>query len=124
MKGMVYIDPDGIAEDSDLKKWVGLCEKFVESLPPKGPKKAKNNHERIAQKNITNAFSGVVGAGAVCIPSVYIYPHPLIPSLLTHKRPAHILVSQKSKALSLPLPPVFKGIYDHFNLSVFFIFHK
>jgi len=44
MKGMVYIDSDGFAEDSDLRKWLGLCEKFVESLPPKGPKKAKSNH--------------------------------------------------------------------------------
>ena len=39
MKGMIYIDPEGIAEDSDLEKWVGMCEKFVASLPPKKPKK-------------------------------------------------------------------------------------
>ena len=39
MKGMIYIDPEGIAEDSDLEKWVEMCEKFVTSLPPKKPKK-------------------------------------------------------------------------------------
>lgn len=41
MKGFVYIDPEGIAEDSDLEKWVGMCEKFVASLPPKESKKVK-----------------------------------------------------------------------------------
>jgi len=35
MKGLVYIDPEGIAEDSDLEKWLGICEKFVGALPPK-----------------------------------------------------------------------------------------
>jgi len=41
MKGFVYIDPEGIAEDSDLEMWVGMCEKFVVSLPPKESKKVK-----------------------------------------------------------------------------------
>jgi hypothetical protein len=35
IKGMVYIEPEGISEDSDLEKWIGMCEKFVASLPPK-----------------------------------------------------------------------------------------
>ncbi|MFC1532756.1 TfoX/Sxy family protein [Thermodesulfobacteriota bacterium] len=38
MKGMVYVAPEGIAEDSDLRKWLRICERFVESLPPKKPK--------------------------------------------------------------------------------------
>ena len=28
MKGLIYINPEGITEDSDLEKWVGICEKF------------------------------------------------------------------------------------------------
>ncbi|HBL29825.1 MAG TPA: RNA methyltransferase [Acidobacteria bacterium] len=35
MKGMVFVDPPGLADDADLEAWVGLCETFVASLPPK-----------------------------------------------------------------------------------------
>ena len=35
MRGMVYVSPEGIAEDSDLKKWIEICEKFINSLPAK-----------------------------------------------------------------------------------------
>jgi len=35
MKGLVYVDPAGIADDADLEAWVALCEAFVGSLPPK-----------------------------------------------------------------------------------------
>lgn len=35
LKGMVYVAPQGIAGDSDLKKWIQVCEKFIRSLPPK-----------------------------------------------------------------------------------------
>ncbi len=35
LKGFVYVTPDGIATDSDLKDWITSCTKFVESLPPK-----------------------------------------------------------------------------------------
>lgn len=35
MKGMIYVEPDGIAEDEDLEKWVNTCLTFVNSLPPK-----------------------------------------------------------------------------------------
>lgn len=38
MKGMVYVDPAGIASEADLAHWVGLCTGFVVSLPPKKPK--------------------------------------------------------------------------------------
>lgn len=41
MKGLIYIEPEGIAEDSDLKKWLDRCEDFVFSLPPKKPKSKK-----------------------------------------------------------------------------------
>lgn len=39
MKGMVYVYPEGIGDDSELESWVGICELFVNSLPPKKPKK-------------------------------------------------------------------------------------
>ena len=35
MKGLVYVSPEGIVSDKDLKYWIQLCEQFVESLPPK-----------------------------------------------------------------------------------------
>lgn len=41
MKGMIYVDPLGISEDSDLKEWLAWCVGFVETLPPKTPEKKK-----------------------------------------------------------------------------------
>ncbi|KAA3661428.1 MAG: RNA methyltransferase [Chloroflexi bacterium] len=41
MKGYVYVAPEGIESDDDLAYWVNLCAEFVESLPPKKPKKKK-----------------------------------------------------------------------------------
>lgn len=35
MKGFVYVDPDGFAEDDALREWVSLCENFSGSLPAK-----------------------------------------------------------------------------------------
>jgi TfoX/Sxy family transcriptional regulator of competence genes len=35
LKGFVYVDPDGFAEDADLWDWIALCETFTSSLPPK-----------------------------------------------------------------------------------------
>jgi len=35
MKGSVYVDPAGIESDADLSKWIGLCLRFNEPLPPK-----------------------------------------------------------------------------------------
>lgn len=35
MKGMIFVDPDGIQSDSDLAEWIVVCTEFVESLPPK-----------------------------------------------------------------------------------------
>ena len=35
MKGFVYVDSAGFAEDDQLHDWVALCEKFTGSLPPK-----------------------------------------------------------------------------------------
>ena len=35
MRGYVFIDPNGFAEDTDLTRWVDLCVAFVSSLPPK-----------------------------------------------------------------------------------------
>lgn len=41
MKGMVYVDPEGIAEDSELEHWLDICVQFATSLPPKKPKMSK-----------------------------------------------------------------------------------
>jgi TfoX N-terminal domain len=35
LKGFVYVDPPGFAEDSQLAGWIALCEAFTGSLPPK-----------------------------------------------------------------------------------------
>jgi TfoX/Sxy family transcriptional regulator of competence genes len=35
MKGFVYVQPEGIAEDSELSSWVDKCIGFVLSLPKK-----------------------------------------------------------------------------------------
>lgn len=35
MKGFVHVAPEGIEGDDELRGWVALCERFVESLPPK-----------------------------------------------------------------------------------------
>ena len=33
MRGMLYVDPDGIAEDDALSEWLGRCLSFVHTLP-------------------------------------------------------------------------------------------
>ena len=35
MKGMLYVDPPGIATDADLRAWVERCIAFVQTLPAK-----------------------------------------------------------------------------------------
>jgi TfoX/Sxy family transcriptional regulator of competence genes len=35
MKGFVYVGVQGFASDEDLESWVGRCERFVGTLPPK-----------------------------------------------------------------------------------------
>ncbi len=35
MKGFVYVDPDGFAEDDQLREWVSLSLAFTASLPTK-----------------------------------------------------------------------------------------
>jgi hypothetical protein len=35
LKGFLYVEEEGIAEDSDLAKWVGVARKHALSLPPK-----------------------------------------------------------------------------------------
>jgi len=41
MKGMIYVDPEGISEDAELDEWIMYCLEFVERLPPKAPRKKK-----------------------------------------------------------------------------------
>jgi hypothetical protein len=38
MKGYVYVEPLGLAEDENLKRWVSWCASYVSSLPAKRPK--------------------------------------------------------------------------------------
>ena len=35
LKGFVYVDPPGFAEDGQLGEWIELCQAFTSSLPPK-----------------------------------------------------------------------------------------
>jgi hypothetical protein len=35
MRGYVYVDPPGIATESELREWVGLSLIFVDTLPAK-----------------------------------------------------------------------------------------
>lgn len=35
MRGWVYVDPPGLAEDDDLGAWLARCLAFVSTLPPK-----------------------------------------------------------------------------------------
>ena len=37
MRGMVYVDPDGISEDDDLEAWLLRGLSYARSLPPKRP---------------------------------------------------------------------------------------
>jgi TfoX/Sxy family transcriptional regulator of competence genes len=39
MKGMIYVAPEGLDEDSNLTQWLSYCTAFVEGLPPKVKKK-------------------------------------------------------------------------------------
>ena len=35
LKGFVYVEAEGFAEDDELRDWLALCEAFTASLPPK-----------------------------------------------------------------------------------------
>lgn len=35
MRGFVTVEPEGIAEDDDLRAWLRRCLRFVETQPPK-----------------------------------------------------------------------------------------
>jgi TfoX/Sxy family transcriptional regulator of competence genes len=35
MKGYVYVEPDGLRSDEELREWVGRCVEFVRTLPEK-----------------------------------------------------------------------------------------
>lgn len=39
MKGYVYVSADGLKRRANLERWVSQSVEFVESLPPKKPKK-------------------------------------------------------------------------------------
>lgn len=35
MKGMIYVEPQGLNTDENLKEWLNLCIDFINTLPPK-----------------------------------------------------------------------------------------
>ncbi|MFC1746734.1 TfoX/Sxy family protein [Candidatus Neomarinimicrobiota bacterium] len=35
MKGFVFVNPEGTAEDAELARWIGFGRTYAESLPPK-----------------------------------------------------------------------------------------
>ena len=35
LKGFVYVEAEGFAEDDELRNWLARCEAFTSSLPPK-----------------------------------------------------------------------------------------
>lgn len=35
MKGMIYVEPEGLKADKDLREWVEACLDFIRTLPPK-----------------------------------------------------------------------------------------
>ena len=44
MKGYVYVDPAGIAEDHELAAWLSACLGHVERLPPKRSKASRSDN--------------------------------------------------------------------------------
>ncbi|MBM3727689.1 MAG: TfoX/Sxy family protein [Acidobacteria bacterium] len=41
MRGMLYVEPQGTAEESDLRGWLEMAVRHAMSLPPKQPKQPK-----------------------------------------------------------------------------------
>ena len=37
MKGYVFVDPEGLADDADLATWIRVCRDFVATLPLRAP---------------------------------------------------------------------------------------
>ena len=35
MRGMIYISPEELESDDELAHWIGACEDFINTLPPK-----------------------------------------------------------------------------------------
>lgn len=35
IKGMMYIEPEGLKSDNDLKEWIDIYLDFISTLPPK-----------------------------------------------------------------------------------------
>ena len=38
MRGYVFVDAKGVADEEALKSWLGRCAAFAKTLPPKAPK--------------------------------------------------------------------------------------
>jgi len=47
MKGYVFVDPEGIAEDRDFESWIAMARRFVEVLPPKDSKPLRRGGLRV-----------------------------------------------------------------------------
>ena len=50
MRGYVFIDSEGLAEDRDLRQWLDACLAYVSALPPKAPKVTKPGKPRSETK--------------------------------------------------------------------------
>ena len=48
MKGFLFVAPEGLASDAQLKAWIDDCLGYVASLPAKKPKAAKMSKRRPA----------------------------------------------------------------------------
>lgn len=35
MKGMLYVESEGVQSDKDLREWIDTCLNFIQTLPPK-----------------------------------------------------------------------------------------
>jgi hypothetical protein len=60
LKGYVYVDEAGTAEDEDLAKWVGACRGFVATLPHKAPKAARPG--KLGKNYLAKGAKGAKGA--------------------------------------------------------------
>ncbi|GGX59153.1 TfoX/Sxy family protein [Saccharospirillum salsuginis] len=56
MKGILTVEAEGLAEDADLFAWIDRCVAFVDTLPPKAPKKSRKSR---TSARSDDAFAGL-----------------------------------------------------------------
>ncbi len=90
LRGMVYVSPSGFQRAAGLKKWVGLAESFVSTLPQRKPKAKKAN------KRSSSAKRSAGEAGVV---------KPRQQSARSRSAPASPSKSPKAPRIPAPNPP-------------------